>query len=40
MCLLMMPRKNGKTELIAALAIDGLLFDGEIGAESLFGRGQ
>jgi phage terminase large subunit-like protein len=29
----MMPRKNGKTELIAALAIDGLLFDGEIGAE-------
>lgn len=33
MCLLMMPRKNGKTELIAALAIDGLLFDNEIGAE-------
>jgi phage terminase large subunit-like protein len=33
MCLLMMPRKNGKTELVAALAIDGLLFDGEIGAE-------
>ena len=33
MCLLMMPRKNGKTELIAALAIDGLLFDGETGAE-------
>jgi len=33
MCLLMIPRKNGKTELIAALAIDGLLFDGEIGAE-------
>jgi len=32
-CLLMIPRKNGKTELIAALAIDGLLFDGEIGAE-------
>ena len=29
----MMPRKNGKTELCAALAIDGLLFDGEIGAE-------
>jgi phage terminase large subunit-like protein len=29
----MMPRKNGKTELAAALAIDGLLFDGEIGAE-------
>ena len=33
MCLLMMPRKNGKTELIAALAIDGLMFDGEVGAE-------
>jgi phage terminase large subunit-like protein len=33
MCLLMMPRKNGKTELCAALAIDGLLFDEEIGAE-------
>ena len=33
MCLLMMPRKNGKTELIAALAIDGLLFDHEQGAE-------
>ena len=33
MCLLMMPRKNGKTELIAALAIDGLMFDGETGAE-------
>lgn len=32
-CLLMMPRKNGKTELCAALAIDGLLFDGEVGAE-------
>jgi phage terminase large subunit-like protein len=32
-CLLMMPRKNGKTELAAALAIDGLLFDGEQGAE-------
>jgi phage terminase large subunit-like protein len=32
-CLLMMPRKNGKTELAAALAIDGLLFDGEHGAE-------
>ena len=32
-CLLMLPRKNGKTELCAALAIDGLLFDGEIGAE-------
>lgn len=33
MMLLMIPRKNGKTELIAALAIDGLLFDNEIGAE-------
>ena len=33
MCLLMLPRKNGKSELAAALAIDGLLFDGEIGAE-------
>ena len=33
LCLLMLPRKNGKTELIAALAIDGLLFDNEIGAE-------
>jgi phage terminase large subunit-like protein len=32
-CLLMMPRKNGKTEIAAALAIDGLLFDGEKGAE-------
>ena len=32
-CLLMMPRKNGKTELAAALAIDGLLLDGEQGAE-------
>lgn len=31
--LLMMPRKNGKTELCAALAIDGLLFDQEMGAE-------
>lgn len=31
--LLMMPRKNGKTELCAALAIDGLLFDHEMGAE-------
>ena len=29
----MMPRKNGKTELCAALAIDGLLFDDEMGAE-------
>jgi len=32
-CLLMMPRKNGKTELAAALAVDGLLFDGELGGE-------
>lgn len=32
-CLLMMPRKNGKTELAAALAVDGLLFDGEMGGE-------
>ena len=32
-CLLMMPRKNGKTELAAALALDGLLFDGELGGE-------
>lgn len=32
-CLLMMPRKNGKTELCAALALDGLLFDQEMGAE-------
>lgn len=31
--LLMLPRKNGKTEIAAALAIDGLLFDGEAGAE-------
>lgn len=33
LCLLMMPRKNGKTELAAALALDGLMFDGEQGAE-------
>ena len=32
-CLLMLPRKNGKTELAAALAIYFLLFDHEIGAE-------
>lgn len=32
-CLLMLPRKNGKTELAAALAIYFLLFDGEKGAE-------
>lgn len=32
-CLLMLPRKNGKSEMAAALAIYFLLFDGEIGAE-------
>jgi phage terminase large subunit-like protein len=32
-CLLMLPRKNGKTELAAALAIYFLLFDGEHGGE-------
>jgi len=32
-CLWMVGRKNGKTELCAALVIDGLLFDGEIGGE-------
>jgi phage terminase large subunit-like protein len=32
-CLLMLPRKNGKTELAAALAIYFLMFDGEIGGE-------
>ncbi len=32
-CLLMVPRKNGKTELAAAIALYGLLADGEIGAE-------
>ena len=31
--LLMLPRKNGKTELAAALALYGLLGDGEAGAE-------
>ena len=31
--LLMLPRKNGKTELAAALALYGLLGDGEVGAE-------
>lgn len=31
--LLMMPRKNGKTELLAALALYALLGDGEDGAE-------
>src|SRR5262252_5914432 len=33
LCLLMLPRKNGKSELAAALAIYFLLFDGEIGAQ-------
>lgn len=32
-CLLMLPRKNGKSELAAACAIQGLMFDGEIGGE-------
>jgi phage terminase large subunit-like protein len=32
-CLLMLPRKNGKTELAAAIAIYGLLFDGVTGGE-------
>lgn len=32
-CLLMLPRKNGKSEIAAALAVYFLLFDGEIGAE-------
>ena len=32
-CLLMLPRKNGKTELAAAMALYGLLADGETGAE-------
>jgi phage terminase large subunit-like protein len=32
-CLLMLPRKNGKSEICAALAIYFLLFDNEIGAE-------
>ena len=31
--LLMLPRKNGKTELAAAVALYGLLADGETGAE-------
>jgi phage terminase large subunit-like protein len=31
--LLMLPRKNGKTELAAAIALYGLLADGEAGAE-------
>ena len=29
----MLPRKNGKTELAAALAVYFLLFDGEVGGE-------
>jgi phage terminase large subunit-like protein len=33
MCLLMLPRKNGKTELASALVIYFLLFDNERGAE-------
>lgn len=32
-CLLMLPRKNGKSEAAAALAIYFLLFDGELGAQ-------
>jgi phage terminase large subunit-like protein len=32
-CLLMLPRKNGKSEMAAAVALYGLLADGEIGAE-------
>jgi phage terminase large subunit-like protein len=32
-CLFMVPRKNGKTELAAAIALYGLLADGETGAE-------
>lgn len=32
-CLLMLPRKNGKSELAAACAVDGLMFDDEIGGE-------
>jgi phage terminase large subunit-like protein len=32
-CLLMLPRKNGKTELAAAIAIYGLLFDRSSGGE-------
>jgi phage terminase large subunit-like protein len=33
MCLLMLPRKNGKTELAAAILLYGLVADGEMGAE-------
>jgi phage terminase large subunit-like protein len=32
-CLLMMPRKGGKSEIAAAFAIQGLMFDNELGAE-------
>jgi phage terminase large subunit-like protein len=32
-CLLMEPRKNGKSEIAAACAVDGLMFDDEIGGE-------
>ena len=32
-CLLMLPRKNGKSEMAAALAVYFLMFDGEIGGE-------
>ncbi len=32
-CLLMLPRKNGKSEIAAAVALYGLLGDGEIGGE-------
>jgi phage terminase large subunit-like protein len=32
-CLLMLPRKNGKSELAAAVALYGLLADGETGGE-------
>ena len=34
-CLLMLPRKNGKSELAAALAIYFLMFDGEMGPRSI-----
>lgn len=32
-CLMMLPRKNGKSELAAAIALYGMLADGETGAE-------
>jgi phage terminase large subunit-like protein len=32
-CLCMLPRKNGKTEIAAAIAVYGLLGDGELGGE-------